>query len=110
MLGYGAGHGDIGRLMSAYAMQKAIFDHIRAIGARESALDPRSVATEGYALTDDEARALRDGDVAAFHTAGVHPVLINMYCRSNGWKRADYRVLFPAQSTDEVRSVRWRIS
>jgi len=96
--------------MSTYAMQQAIFDHLRAVAAPSSQRDRRSVATEGYALTDDEARALRDGDVGAFHAAGVHPVLINMYCRANGWKRADYRVLFPVDATREARSVRWRTS
>lgn len=69
---------------------------------------PGEVATEGYQLTEPEVRALREGDVAQFHRWGVHPVLINSYCRANGWKRADYRVLFPAGSDVPSGGVRWR--
>ena len=91
-------------------MQQAIFDHLRALEQPGGVANPTSVGTDGYSLTDDEARALRDGDVGAFHLAGVHPVLINMFCRATGWKRADYRVLFPAQPPIETRRVRWRTS
>lgn len=91
-------------------MQQAIFDHLRVLGRGSSDRSPGSVPTAGYTVTDDEARALREGDVGAFHTAGVHPVLINMFCRANGWKRADYRVLFPAGATTETRRGRWQRS
>ena len=90
-------------------MQRAIFDHLRAVDG-DPRRDRASVSTDGYALTPDEADALRAGDVAAFHRAHVHPVLINMYCRANGWKRADYRVLFEDESATGERSVRWRTS
>ncbi len=91
-------------------MQKAIFEHLRALGHAADGRDPRPVPTDGQALTDDETRALRDGDVAAFHLAGVHPVLINMYCRANGWKRSDYRVLFPPTARPTTGRQRWRTS
>ena len=96
--------------MSTYAMQQAIFDHLRVLGRGPSDRAAGTVPTEGYQLTDDEARALREGDVGAFHTAGVHPVLINMFCRANGWKRSDYRVLFPAEAAPATGRVRWRRS
>jgi len=91
-------------------MQQAIFDHLQALARAVDGRDPRPVPTEGRALSDDEARALREGDVASFHLAGVHPVLINMYCRANGWKRSDYRVLFPPTAAPTTGRPRWRTS
>lgn len=96
--------------MSQYAVQQAIFDHLRALERPDVEVDPKRVATEGYRLTDEERLALETGDVAQFYRFEVHPVLINAYCRANGWRKADYRVLFPAGSRTETRSARWQRS
>jgi len=40
---------------------------------------------------------------------GVHPVMINGYCRAMGYKRADYRPLL-AQVAVPVRRARWQSS
>lgn len=91
-------------------MQQAIFDHLRALEVAGHSRDPRVVETSGHAVTADEGRALRDGDVAAFHRMRVHPVLINAWCRANGWKGPSYRVLFPMQETESPRRGRWQRS
>lgn len=96
--------------MSTYAVQQAIFDHLRALEVASPDGDPRVVEEPAHALTVDEARALRDGDVAAFYRMGVHPVLINAWCRANGWKGPSYRVLFPKEETESARRGRWQRS
>jgi hypothetical protein len=40
---------------------------------------------------------------------GVHPVIVNGYCRALGYKRADYRPLLEAAAVKtEPRKVRWQ--
>lgn len=94
--------------MSLYQMQQCVFDHLRRLEDPEDTRRPDNILVDGYDLTDQERTALEAGDVGAFHTQGVHPVLINAYCRANGWKRADYRVLFPAGSDAVPADGRWR--
>lgn len=96
--------------MSTYAVQQAIFDHLRALEAPDHGRDPRVVEAPGSGVTADESRALRDGDVAAFHRMGVHPVLINAWCRANGWKGPSYRVLFAEEPAGSPRRGRWQRS
>lgn len=94
--------------MSLFQMQQAVFDHLRRLEDPADSRRPDDILTDGYELTAEERTALAAGDVAAFHTHGVHPVLINAYCRANGWKRADYRVLFPAGADAVPTEARWR--
>ncbi|WP_194793070.1 hypothetical protein [Raineyella fluvialis] len=94
--------------MSLYQLQQCIFDHLRRLEDPDEVRRPDDILVDGYDLTDKERTALTTGDVGAFHTHGVHPVLINAYCRANGWKRADYRVLFPAGSDAVTGPARWR--
>lgn len=97
--------------MSRYAVQRAIFDHLRTLEDPSRTVNPASVSVDGYAVTPEETRALRNGDVAAYHRMGVHPVLINAYCRANGWKGPSYRVLFAAvDQIDVAGEARWRRS
>lgn len=94
--------------MSRYQLQQCLFDHLRRLEEPDTTARPDEVLVEGYDLTDEERTALTAGDVAAFHTHAVHPVLINAFCRANGWKRADYRVLFPAGSDIVSGETRWQ--
>jgi hypothetical protein len=96
--------------MSVYQVQQCVFDYLRALeGApRGDQCPPMSV--DGYQLTDVEQRALVEGDVDALYKLGVHPVLINGYCRAQGYKRADYRPLFKSAVIDSSRRTRWQKS
>ncbi len=94
--------------MSLYQMQQAVFDHLRRLEDPDDARRPDDILVDGYDLTEEERTALLAGDVAAFHNHHVHPVLINAYCRANGWKRADYRQLFPAGSATVPGRSRWQ--
>jgi len=95
--------------MSVYQVQQCVFDHLRALeGVPRGQRVP--IAVEGYELTAVEQRALVEGDVDAFYRLGVHPVLINGYCRAQGYKRADYRPLFKSAVADPSRRTRWQTS
>jgi hypothetical protein len=97
-------------MMTQYALQKCIFDHLRRLEDPDDDRKPDDFVTEGYDLNAEELAAVQKGDVAAFTDFAVHPVLINGYCRANGWKRADYKQLFRADqiaAAEKVGDVRW---
>lgn len=97
--------------MTQYALQKCIFDHLRRLEDPDDDRTPDDVVTDRYSLDDSELTALKKGDIAAFQDLGVHPVLINGYCRANGWKRADYKKLFTAEqiaAAEATEGVRWQ--
>ena len=99
--------------MTTYAMQKCLFAHIRQLEKIDNTRPANLVHTEGYQLTDEERTALEGPDVGALYQLGMHPVLVNAFCRAMGWKRADYAVLFPAGLADEMRNnkeARWLTS
>lgn len=95
--------------MSIFQVQQCLFDHLRALENAPPGVQPE-LALDGYEVTDLERAVLQSRDVGALYDMGVHPVIINGYCRSQGYRRADYRVLF----SDDQRSVegkgRWQTS
>ena len=95
--------------MSLYQVQQCLFDYLRAMEDAPPGPKP-DIKTDGYDLTDAERTALTDGDVRAFGEMGVHPVIINGYCRALGYKRADYRPLLEAVSEPTNRRTRWQKS
>ena len=99
--------------MTQYALNKCIFDHLRWLENPDDNRAPDDIVTAGYVLDAAELAAVDNGDVAAFHDLGVHPVLINGFCRANGWKRADYKQLFRADqiaAAEATEGVRWQKS
>jgi hypothetical protein len=96
--------------VSVYAVQQAIFDHLRALEVVGRDVDPASIDGDSYGVTAEEARSLREGDVAAWHLMGVHPVLIDAWCRANGWRGPSYRLLFGDAAGESPRRARWQRS
>ena len=94
--------------MSLYQVQQCLFDYLRAMENAPAGARP-AIRTSGYELTESEEIALTTGDVGAFYTMGVHPVMINGYCRAMGYKRADYRPLLAGVAV-EPRRTRWQSS
>jgi hypothetical protein len=92
--------------MSLYEVQQCLFDYLRAMEGAPPGQRP-DIVTDGYDLTDDERTALTEGDVGTLYTMGVHPVIINGYCRAMGYKRADYRPLLSGVAP-EPRRTRWQ--
>jgi hypothetical protein len=64
----------------------------------------------GYDLTEPERAALAGDDIGARFAMGVHPVLINSYCRALGFKRDDYRAMLQPYARPSERRPRWRSS
>jgi hypothetical protein len=95
--------------MSAYQMQKALFDFLRA-KHHAPPDDKPDVSVEGYDLTEEERKAVETLDVGKLYTLGTHPVIINSLCRSMGYKRADYRPLLAGSAAAEPGRARWRKS
>jgi hypothetical protein len=68
--------------MTAYALQKAIYDFLNPKGRPDApALEP-AVLRARYGLGEAEVAALCAGDVVALYRLGVHPVLLNSYARA----------------------------
>jgi hypothetical protein len=95
--------------MSLFQVQQCLFDYLRALENSEPGTSP-DIKVDGYDLTEQEARALREGDIGAIYAMGTHPVIVNGYCRAKGYKRADYRPLLEAVSKPERRKARWQTS
>lgn len=95
--------------MSVFQAQQCVFDYLRSLeGAPLDQRPPMKV--EGYQLTAIEQRALAEGDIDTLYKLGVHPVLINGYCRAQGYKRADYRPLFKNVAKGQSWRARWQTS
>lgn len=94
--------------MSLYYLQQCLFDYLRALEDAPADAKPE-IRIDGYELSDEEREAVSAGDVGAFYRMGVHPVIINGYCRAMGYKRADYRPLL-AGAAPAPRRTRWQTS
>ena len=91
--------------MSLYQLHRCVFDYLRAGEVSSGAAPDFDVSR--YDLTDDERKAFDSKDVAALYRMGLHPVLLNGYCRAIGYGRSDYRAILAAHATPETRTGRW---
>jgi hypothetical protein len=91
--------------VSLYQLHRLVWDHVRAKAANSSERAPVDAAT--YDLTDEERRAFVERDIAALYTMGLHPVLLNGFCRAEGFARDDYRKILEPLGAPEQRTGRW---
>jgi hypothetical protein len=91
--------------MSLYQLHRFVWDHVRAKAANSSERAPVDAAN--YDLTDEELHAFETRDIAALYTMGLHPVLLNGYCRAEGFARDDYRKILEPLGEAEQRKGRW---
>jgi len=96
--------------MSIYQLQQCLYDYLRAMEDAPPDGPKPDLSTEGYTLTDEEREALQTRDIGTLYELGMHPVIINGYCRAMGYKRADYRPLFKETSTVTKGKGRWQKS
>jgi len=90
--------------VSRYQLHRCVYDAVRA---RETAAD-HDFDDSGYDLSDEERRAFRSKDPGALYGLGLHPVLLNAYCRSVGYTRDDYRAKLAPHAAPENRRGRWQ--
>ena len=96
--------------MSLYQLHRLVYDWVRA-GEVSSAAGGDGRAgfdTSGYDLTEDEKKAFESKDVAALYQLGLHPVLLNRFCRAAGFARDEYRKILQPFATKEERKARWQ--
>lgn len=91
--------------MSLYQLHRCIFDFMRA-GEVSSGAAPEFDASR-YDLADEERKAFESEDIAALHQLGLHPVLLNGYCRAVGYGRDEYRAKLAEHVVPETRTGRW---
>ena len=96
--------------MSLYQVQQCLYNYLRTLEAVEAGSPVPELSTSGYDLNEDEERALKAGDVGAMYLMGIHPVIINGYCRAMGYRRADYRELLQKPNNEPKRKTRWQTS
>ncbi len=95
--------------MSLYQLHRCVFDSVRA--GEVSSKQSGSIGTfddSGYDLSDEERQAFRSKDPGALYGLGLHPVLLNAYCRSVGYTRDDYRAKLAPYAASENRRGRWQ--
>lgn len=91
--------------MSAYQLQRAVFDVLRA---REKGAERAPAGS--YDLTPRELDALEGNDLREMALLGVHPVLINAYARACGIPRGEYKLMLAGTSRRSDGRPRWRAS
>lgn len=91
--------------MSLYQLHRCVFDYMRA-GEVSSGQAP-SFDVSHYDIDDEERRIFEDADIAALYLRGLHPVLLNGFCRAQGYSRNDYRAILGGLGITETRVGRW---
>jgi hypothetical protein len=95
--------------MSLYQLHRFIYDWVRAGEVSDQASGGRdSVDPSKYDLTNEERKAFDNKDVAALYQLGLHPVLLNRYCRAAGFARDEYRKMLEPFGEKEERRGRWQ--
>jgi hypothetical protein len=97
--------------VSLYQLHRCVWDFMRAGEVKSSNAGTYFDASR-YELTDEERQAFERKDPAALYRLGLHPVLLNGFCRAVGYGRDDYRKLLAAADTrpapGEERTGRWQ--
>jgi len=93
--------------VSVYQLQRCVWDAIRAAAVKSDNTGSRFDSGR-YDLTDEERRAVEDRDVTSLYRLGLHPVLLNAFCRMAGYTRDDYRKALAVFGTGEEMTGRWQ--
>jgi hypothetical protein len=96
--------------VSLYQLHRCVYDWVRAgeVSDQQSGGGRENLDISRYELTDEELKAFESKDVAALYQLGLHPVLLNRYCRAAGFARDEYRAILQPYAQPEERSGRWQ--
>jgi hypothetical protein len=92
--------------VSLYQLHRCVWDQVRA--GQVSGSSMRNFDVNQYDLSENERKAFESKDVGALYTMGLHPVLLNGYCRAQGFSRNEYRMILEALGEPETRKARWQ--
>ena len=81
--------------MSLYQVQQCLYNYLRTLEAVEAGIQIAVIIADG---------------VPVQYLMGIHPVIINGYCRAMGYRRADYRELLKPLNNEPKRKTRWQTS
>jgi hypothetical protein len=93
--------------VSLYQLHRCVWDYVRASAVSSSNAGPHFDESK-YDLTEEELQAFEAKDVASLYRLGLHPVLLNAFCRASGYTRDDYRKVLAVFATREERTGRWQ--
>jgi hypothetical protein len=94
--------------VSSYQLHRCVWDYLRAGEVKSNSNSSGKFDDSKYELTDDERKAFEGKDVAALYRLGLHPVLLNAFCRAAGYTRDDYRKVLAVFAAPEERTGRWQ--
>jgi hypothetical protein len=96
--------------VSLYQLHRCVYDWVRAgeVNSAQGGDGRAGFDTSAYDLTDDERKAFEGKDVAGLYQLGLHPVLLNRFCRAAGFGRDEYRKLLQPFAVPEERKGRWQ--
>jgi hypothetical protein len=84
-----------------------VWDYVRASAVSSSNAGTHFDESK-YDLTEEDFKAFEAKDVASLYRLGLHPVLLNAFCRASGYTRDDYRKVLAVFATREERTGRWQ--
>jgi hypothetical protein len=85
---------------------RCVYDFVRAGAVSGGAT--KYFEARGYKRSEDEQKAFNTKDIAALYQLGLHPVLLNGFCRVVRSAREDYRKLLEPSGAPEQRRGRWQ--
>jgi hypothetical protein len=91
--------------MSLYQLHRCAYDFVRASGVSSGTAS--EFDSSRYDLTDEERTAFETRAVPVLYRMGLHPVLLNAFCRAVGFTRDDYRKQLEPFAEPETRRGRW---
>jgi hypothetical protein len=94
--------------VSLYQLHRCVWDYLRASATGGTNHSYRRVDASRYSLTDQERDAFERRDIAALYQLGLHPVLLNAFCRALGVSRDDYRRALAGLATPVHGKGRWQ--
>lgn len=113
MTGFENGVGDAsgdqergGNHVSLYQLHRCVWDNVKASAV--SSGPGAQFDSSRYELTDSERKAFEARDVGALYALGLHPVLLNGFCRAAGYSRDEYRNALQRFGEPEGRKARWQ--
>jgi hypothetical protein len=92
--------------MSLYQLHRCVYDHLRA--GEVGSAGGRAFDVARYDLSDDERTAFEGRDIAGLYQLGLHPVLLNAFCRAAGYGRNEYRRTLESLGTPQEGTGRWQ--
>jgi hypothetical protein len=96
--------------VSSYQLHRCVWDYLRAgeVKSNSNSNSSGKFDDSKYELTGEERTAFEGKDVAGLYRLGLHPVLLNAFCRAAGYSRDDYRKVLAVFAVPEERIGRWQ--